>query len=48
MNEDGGHGDGGHGWDGVFVVLEDGVREKALQAVGDAVADSEGFGDAGG
>lgn len=48
MHEDRGHGDGGHGWDGVVVVLEDGVGEEALHAVGDAVADAEAFGDAGG
>lgn len=48
MHEDRGHGDGGHSRDSVVVVLEDGVGEEALHAVGDAVADAEAFGDAGG
>lgn len=47
VDEDGGHGDGGHGWDGDVTVAEDGVGEKALHAVGDAVADAEAFGDDG-
>ena len=40
MDEDGGHGDGGEGGDGVFAVNEGVVGEETLQAVRDAVADT--------
>lgn len=48
VDEDGGHADRGHGWDGNVFVLEYCVREEALETVGDAVADTEGLGDDGG
>ena len=43
MDEDGGHAYGGHGGDGVVIVLEDFVGEEALEAGRDAVADAETF-----
>ena len=43
MDEDGCHAYGCHGWDGVVLVLEDCVREEALEAVRDAVPDAETF-----
>ena len=43
MHEDRSHGYGRHGRDGDVVVLQDIVREEALHAVGDAIADAETF-----
>ena len=48
MDQDRRHADGGEGRDAVFVVLEDAVREATLEAVGDAVANTQTFVDDGG
>ena len=48
VDEDRGHADGGHWRDAVLLVLGHVIGEETLEALGDAVADAETFGDDGG